>query len=401
MAFYNYRAVDDEAQIVAGKLEASNEGELENLLNAKGLTLIEASRAGLKMGFQAPFRMNDKDLIDFTYFLQLILSSGIPLMNGLSDLANQTSNRKISRTASMIYTKLESGKSISESMFDYPNLFPNYYASMVRAGESAGSLEQILDDLMIYLEWQIKLKKEVKSALAYPAMVLTAVFGLIMILFVFVMPKFVKILTDLKVALPLPTQIMIGTVEFLKGYWIFIIILFFSIPFIYRQLSRHKLSKMIIDSIVLKLPLIGDLTKKLNHSRYFRTFAIMYRSGLSMHETLRVSADVIKNSVIAESFRKVSNSVLSGEQINKALRITGDFGPLLLNMVEIGEKTGTLDSTVLKISTMYDKEIPETLKKVFTVLEPLILLFLGGIVLLTLASFFLPLYKIVGGLKVR
>ncbi len=399
MAFYNYRAIDDEAKVIAGKLEASNEGELENLLNAKGLTLIEASRAGF--GIQAPFRLQDKDLLNFTYFLQLILSSGVPLMSGLGDLANQTANRKISRTASMIYTKLESGKSISESMFDYPDIFPGYYASMVRAGEAAGSLEQILNDLMVYMEWQIRLKKDVKSALAYPAMVLTAVFGLIMILFVFVMPKFVKILTDLKVALPLPTQIMIGTVEFMKVYWPLIILLFFSLPFIYRRLSRHLASKRIIDRIVLKLPLIGDLTKKLNHSRYFRTFAILYRSGLSMHETLRVSADVIRNTVIAESFNRVANAVLSGEQINKALRMTGDFGPLLLNMVEIGEKTGTLDNTVLKISTMYDKEIPETLKKVFTVIEPLILLLLGGIVLLTLASFFLPLYKIVGGLRVR
>ncbi len=399
MAFYHYRAISDDAQVMTGRLEASNEGELENLLAAKGFTLIDASR--VRIGFQAPFGLNDRELMDFTYFFRLILSSGVPLMGGLSDLANQTADRKISKTASMLYAKLESGKSISDAMADYPGVFPEYYASMVRAGEAAGNIEQILDDLMAYLEWQIKLKKDIKGALAYPAMVLASVFGLIMILFVFVMPKFVKILTDLKVALPLPTLIMTGTVEFVKDYWLLIVLIFFFIPVIYRLLGRHAASKRIIDLVLLKLPLIGDLTKKLNHSRYFRTFAVLYRSGLSMHETLRVSADVIRNTVIAESFSKVTNAVLSGEQINKALRMTGDFGPLLLNMVEIGEKTGTLDNTVMKISSMYDKEIPETLKKVFAVIEPLILLLLGGIVLLTLASFFLPLYKVIGGIRMR
>jgi type II secretory pathway component PulF len=322
-------------------------------------------------------------------------------MNGLNDLASQTTNKKQSRTASMLYMKLESGKSISESMSDYPDLFPSYYTSMVKAGEAAGSLEQILIDLMHYLEWQIKLKKDVKAALAYPAMVFSAVVGLVLILFSFVMPKFIKILTDLRAELPMPTRILIWTVDFVKGYLPFIIIFLVALPLLYRLVRRNAAAARLIDRFMIGLPLIGSLITKLNHSRYFRTFAILYSSGLSMNETLRVSASVVSNRIVAESFEKVANSVLGGEQINRALRMSGGFGPLLLNMVEIGEKTGTLDETVTKISSMYDKEIPETIKKVFTVVEPLIIVMLGAIVLLTLASFFLPLYKIVGNIRMR
>jgi type II secretory pathway component PulF len=254
---------------------------------------------------------------------------------------------------------------------------------------------------MAYIEWQIKLKKDVKAALAYPAIVLTAVAGLVTILFVFVMPKFVKILTDLKATLPLPTKVIIAVVGFMKSYWPLVFLFLFSVPFIYKALLRNPAARKFIDRAILRIPLIGDLIRKLNHSRYFRTFAVLYRSGLSMHETLQVSAGVVKNTVIAETFAKAADAVLSGEQINRALRASGGFSPLLLNMVEIGEKTGTLDSTVMRVSTMYDKEIPETMKKVFTLIEPLILVLLGGIVLLTLASFFLPLYKIVGGIRIR
>ncbi len=399
MAFYTYRAIDGSAQVSSGKLEAASEAELENLLGTQGLTLIEASRAGF--GLHIPFRLRDRELLDLSYFLQLILSSGVPIMTGLHDLAGQSSNRKIARTASLLSAKLEAGKSISEAMADYPDIFPPLYTSMVRAGEAAGALEQVLQDLMNYLEWQMKLKKDIKAALAYPAIVLSSVIGLIMILFAFVMPKFVKIITDLRAELPLPTKVLIVIVGFVKTWWPVMAVLFISLPFLYRLFRKNQAFRWFSDLAVLKMPLIGDLVRKLNHSRYFKTFAILYRSGLSMHETLRVSADVIENAVIAESFSRVTTAVLSGEQINTALRATGGFSPLLLNMVEIGEKTGTLDATVSRISTMYDKEVPETLKKVFTVLEPLVLILLGGVVLITLASFFLPLYRIVGGIRMR
>jgi type II secretory pathway component PulF len=397
MASYQYRAIDDDSKIVKGVLDASDEDELEQRLLVKGLVLLEATK-GTFVLHRKP-KLSEKDLIDFTYLLNLILSSGVPIMSGLHDMANQSANKRMATAASFLQSKLESGKSISDSMRDYPELFPPFYASMVGAGEVAGNLEQVLNDIMKYLEWQMKLKKDIRAALAYPVIVLTAVVCLIAILFIFVMPKFIKILTDLKVSLPLPTKILVVTVSMLQNYWPLILLCMLLIPVIFRIVYHTPSGRRVIDLSILKIPLIGQLVKKINHSRYFRTFATLFRSGLNMNEILRVSSDVVQNTAVAESFRNAADAVLAGEHFSKALRDTGDFDSLLINMVEIGEKTGTLDNAILRVSDTYDREIPETMKKVFTVVEPLMLALLGGLVLLTLASFFLALYKIVGGIR--
>jgi type II secretory pathway component PulF len=213
------------------------------------------------------------------------------------------------------------------------------------------------------------------------------------------MPKFIKILTDLNVNLPLPTKVLVIAVGLVQHYWPLILLCMLLIPVIFRIVYHTPSGRRTIDLSILKIPLIGQLVKKINHSRYFRTFATLFRAGLNMNEILRVSSDVVKNTAVAESFRNAADAVLAGEQFSKALRDTGEFDPLLINMVEIGEKTGTLDNAILRVSDNYDREIPETMKKVFTVVEPLILALLGGLVLLTLASFFLALYKIVGGIR--
>ena len=397
MASFHYRAIDDDSRIIKGILDASDEDELEQRLLAKGLVLLEATKGTFALRRKA--KLNEKDLIDFTYLLNVILSSGVPIMSGLNDMANQSANKRMATAASFLQSKLESGKSISDSMRDYPELFPPFYASMVGAGEIAGNLEQVLNDIMKYLEWQMKLKKDIRAALAYPVIVLTAVVCLIAILFIFVMPKFIKILTDLKVSLPLPTKILVFTVGLVQNYWPLILLCTLLIPVIFRIIYHTQSGRRVIDLSVLKLPLVGQLVKKINHSRYFRTFATLFRSGLNMNEILRVSSDVVKNTAVAESFRNAADAVLAGEQLSKALKDTGDFDSLLINMVEIGEKTGTLDNAILRVSDTYDREIPETMKKVFTVVEPLMLALLGGLVLLTLASFFLALYKIVGGIR--
>ncbi|MEW6110106.1 MAG: type II secretion system F family protein [Nitrospirota bacterium] len=397
MAYFNYRAIDEESKIIKGRIAADDENELEDILNSKGLTLIETTRS--RFSFAGKSRLREKDLLNFTYLLNLILSSGIPIISGLNDIARQSTNKRIASAALYLQSKLESGKSISESMLDYPGLFPSYYSSMIRAGEVSGNLDQILNDLMDYLEWQINLRKNVSAALSYPAMVLFAVASLITILFVFVMPRFIKILADLNVGLPLPTKILVFTVGAVKVYWPLIILFIILLPVFFRFVYKTEQGRRAIDLLILKIPLFGGLVRKLNHSRYFRTFATLYRSGLNMNETLRVSSDVVKNVFIADTFNKVTNSVLGGEQLSRALKNSGEFAPLLVNMVEIGEKTGTLDNTLLKISDIYNREIPETLKRIFTIFEPVMIALLGALVLLTLVSFFLPLYRIVGGIR--
>ena len=397
MAHFNYRATDEDSRIIKGRIEASSEEDLETKLANEQLTLIEATKS--RFSLFSKMKLPEKDLLHFTYYLNLILSSGVSIMSGLNGMAGQSVNRRISLAATLLHSELRSGKSISGSMLVYPGLFPPYYTSMVRAGEVSGKLEQVLNDIMSYLEWQIKLKKDVKAGLSYPATVLGAVVALVTLLFVFVMPKLMKILTDLKVDLPLPTKVLVLAVGFLKGYWPLVIVFLLCLPFIYTLTYRNDKGRRIIDSLILKIPLFGELVEKLNHSRYFRTFAMLFSSGLNMNETLSVSHAVVNNTVVADTFDRVTTAVLGGETLSSALKNSGDFDPLLIDMAEVGEKTGTLDNTLLRISDLYDREIPETLKKIFVIIEPIIIFLLGGIVLLTLVSFFLPLYRIIGGIR--
>lgn len=398
MAPYNYRTVGEDTRIIKGRVEASDEAELEEKLRLKGLTLIEATKERLTVLFKRRQRLKDNELLNFTYFLHLILTSGIPIISGLRDMAKQLGNRKISSLAGFVHAKVEAGMSLSEAMSEYPDSFPSYYIGMVKSGEASGKLDDVLSDLKNYLEWQIAFKKTVRSAMVYPAIVLTAVILLGTLLFTFVMPKFVRILTELKVPLPMPTKVLIFIASFIKGYWPVIILFLVSIPMIFKFVYKTESGKRMIDLLMLKLPIFGGLIRRLNLSRYFRTFATLYRSGLSMDDILRVSSDVIKNTIITASLRRVTEVVLGGENLYRAFRDVKGFPPLVTNMVEIGEKTGTLDTTALRISEMYDREIAETLRKLFTILEPLIIIMLGALVLLTLASFFLPLYRIVGGI---
>lgn len=398
MALYNYRAVGEDTRIIKGRIEASDEAELEERLRLKGLTLIEATKERLGSLFKRRQKLKDNELLNFTYFLHLILTSGIPIISGLRDMAKQLGNRRMSSLAGFVHAKVEAGMSLSEAMSEYPDSFPSYYTGMVKAGEASGKLDDVLSDLRNYLEWQIAFKKTIRSAMAYPAIVLTAVILLGTLLFTFVMPKFVRILTELKVLLPMPTKVLIFIASFIKGYWPVIILFLVSIPMIFRFVYKTESGKRMIDLLMLKLPIFGGLIRRLNLSRYFRTFSTLYRSGLTIDDTLKISSDVIKNTIILTSLRRVTEVVLGGESLYKAFRDVEGFPPLVTNMVEIGEKTGTLDTTALRISEMYDREVSETLRKLFTILEPLIIIMLGALVLLTLASFFLPLYRIVGGI---
>lgn len=397
MATYSYRAVNKESQIINDQIDASNENELEERLGSRGLTLIHASKKSFE--FKTRLRLNESDLLSLTYFLKLIFTSGMSLLDGLNSIGMQSSNSKVSRAASILHDKIESGKSIYGSMLEHPELFPNIYVSLIRAGEVSGNMDQVLDDAMSYLKWKIKLKKDIGMAFVYPLIVMIAVFSLMGILFIFVLPKLVVVLTTMNAELPLVTRVLISTVEIARDYWPLILLFVIFIPVALNLYYRTYSGRRLIDRFILKVPVIGPLLKKFDHSRYFRTFSTLFKSGMSMDKTLTISSSVVKNTSIADTLENITNAVLGGELLSTSFSRTGAFPPLIVNIIEIGEKTGTLDSSILNISDIYDRDVPETVKKIFVIIEPVMIFILGMIVLLTISSFFLPLYKVVGGIR--
>lgn len=407
MGTYAYRAVDGQSAIREGKISAATVADVERLLTAQGLTLIEAESAFLadmenllKFNYFS-VKFNQKELLDFTYLLKLVISSGIPIMHGINDLMSGHSSKKITFVAREIYQGVDSGLALSEVMASLPLIFPGYYVQLIHAGEASGTLEKSLDFLMNYISWQIEFKKTVKGALTYPATILAIMTVLMVVIFTVVFPKMLKMLTGLGGQLPLPTRIMITLSDLIRGNLLAVVIILAVLYAAYQIFRRTTNGRRSIDKILLKIPLLGNLILKVNMSRYFKTIAILHGAGLSIERTFTIGAEVTGNSVLAEKLSHISMELMAGESISDAMRRTGYVQPLVADMISLAEKTGRLEEALIRASDILDKEVPETIKKLVSLIEPLSMALLGGMVLLLLLSVFLPIYKMVGQVRMR
>ena len=402
MGDFSYRAIDSESSIRQGRLTARSIDEVERILAGQGLTLIEAENAAfLNLDDLFGISFSLKDLLDFTYMLKLIVNSGMPILNGIHDLMKGHSNKKITFAATALYRGLDSGMSLSEVMDSHPRIFPSYYVQMVKAGEASGALESTLDFLMKYLDWQIEFKKTIRSALAYPLTVLSIMGVISVIIFTVVFPKMLKLLTGLGKELPLPTKIMVAISGFLKGYLPFILIACVAAFIAYRVFRNVPGVRRAIDQTLLKLPVIGNLVLKINLSRYFKIIATLHSAGLNIEKTFVIGAEVVGNTVMSEKLRTIPTALLSGVSISETMRRTGLMQDLVVDIVGIAEKSGRLDEALNRSSDILDKEVPETIRKLVSLIEPLTMVLLGGLVLMLLLSIFLPIYKLVGNIRMR
>lgn len=287
-------------------------------------------------------------------------------------------------------------------MASLPKVFPDYYIQMIRAGETSGNLDGSLEHLMGYIESQINLKKTIRSYLVYPSIVISLMILLVMILFSFVFPKLITILINLRAELPLPTRLIMFAADFMNKYFLYIVFGFIALVICMRLVSRRLTSfKIMIDRLSLSIPLFGDIIRKTNLSRYLKTVGMLYDSGANAETIFSLSPGVVKNLYLSESLRMITGSIMAGESITQSMIKSGVFHPLIRDIIAMGEKTGNLDKAIKRACDIFDRDVPETLKKLFTFIEPLLIVLLGLFVLVVLLSIFLPIYKIVGSIRVR
>jgi len=402
MGAFSYRAIDGQSNMRQGRIIAGSIEDVERILSGQGLTLIEAENTSLiNLGDFFGMKFSQKDLLDFTYMLKLVVNSGIPILVGIQDLMKGHSNKKITFAANALYRGLDSGLSLSEVMDSQPRIFPAYYIHMIKAGEASGTLDNSLDFLMKYLSWQIEFGKTIRAALSYPITILAIMGCLIVIIFTVVFPKMLKLLTGLGAEMPLPTKIMVATSGFLRSYFLLVAVIVVLLILLYQFFKRTPHGRRSIDQLTLRLPVIGNLVRKINLSRYFKIVATLHSAGLNVERTFIIGAEVVGNSVLSEKLHTIPTALVTGESISDAMRRTGYIQDLVVDMVGIAEKTGKLDEALNRASDILDKEVPETIKKLVALIEPLSMVLLGGLVLLLLLSVFLPIYKVVGNIKVR
>ncbi|MCR4309305.1 MAG: type II secretion system F family protein [Deltaproteobacteria bacterium] len=399
MARYDYNAVDDYGRKARGTMSSPDEKSLRDQLATMGMHLVSNRQVAESSG-RALFKKKIKraDLIDFTYHLKTLLGAGVSLVIGLSDVAEQSTSPEFREVLRDIRRNVQSGTTLSGAFALHPDVFPEVFVSIMRAGEVTGNMDGALSDLNRFLTWQEELGKTIRQATYYPMTVVGMVSGLIILLFTFVFPRFLAIFKGAVIDLPLPTRVVIAISEFFRDYGLYALAAIVAGVVALRMYGRTEAGRLRVDGWKLKIPLVGEVIRAIEMSQFSHFTASLFRAGVEMTQTLAVVEKVMGNRVLAAVVRQAREEMIAGGGLSVALRKSGEFPPMVLRMVSAGESSGNLDATLDNVSAYYDKEVPAIVKKTFAILEPAMTILLALVVLGAALSFFLALYKMVGSM---
>lgn len=402
MAFFQYRAADQAGKVVEGMMEADAERSVVLRLREMGcvplrIALPSDRTIGASRRQQPLFskrKVNQQQLLQFTRELGALLAAGLPLDRSLSILGGLVEGGELSKVVRSLVEAVRAGKSLAVSMGEHPEVFPKIYVNMIRAGEAGGILEGVLRYLTEYMESTLALKEEIKSALIYP-MILAGAAGMsLIVLFVFVIPKFAAIFRDNDKALPAITRIVLGFSQFLAEYgWITLLVVCVAvIGAVFYVKSPEGRGEW--DRVSLRSWLIGDLLRKFETARFSRTLAALLKGGVPLLEALGTVQGVIGNRLLARAISQVQLRVREGRGMARPLSESGMFPPLALNMIAVGEETGKLESMLTEVANYYDQEVKRSTKRLTALLEPALILAMGLIIGIVVISMLLAIFSI-------
>src|SRR5262245_21766790 len=401
MAFFQYRAADQAGKVVEGVMEADIEQSVILRLREMGcvpLRIAMPSERAISTARQQPLfvrhRVSQQQLLQFTRELGTLLTAGLPLDRSLSILAGLFEGSELSKIVRSLVEAVRAGKSLAVSMREHPDVFPKIYVNMIRAGEAGGILESVLRYLTDYMENTLALKEDIKSALIYPIILATAAGLSLIILFIFVIPKFAMIFRGNSKAIPWITKIVIDFSQFLAQYgWIILLIIFVLVAGgIFYIRSPEGRSEW--DRVRLHSWLIGDLVRKFETARFSRTLAALLKGGVPMLEALGTVQGVVGNRLLARAIGQVQMRVREGKGMARPLSDSGLFPPLALNMIAVGEETGKLDGMLAEVAVYYDQEVKRTTKRLTALLEPALILVMGLVIGTVVISMLLAIFSI-------
>ena len=400
MPRFIYKAKSGPANIKEGVIEADNQSQAVLKLSKMGFFIlsveeetaafIKRSRGRLLFFKSIPLRV----LSNFTRQLSNLLDSGLTMLNALSILIEQTENLYFRQVITNVRDDIRDGSTFSSALLKYPKVFSNLYVNMVSSGEISGSLEDVLKRLSDFMEKDEENISKVRSSMAYPA--LMAVVGLItiFILLTFVAPRLTAIFVDLGQALPLPTKILIWISSFLAMFWPIIIIGIVFGVIAFAKWSKTKEGKTILDSLKIKIPLIGVFIQKVEIARFSRTLATLIGNGVPVIQALSTASNTVDNIPIKQDMEQARKDVVEGAPLSAGIKKSKNFPPMVTNMIAVGEESGTLERSLFKIADSYDVEIDRTIKTITSLLEPGLILFMGLIVGFIVIAMLLPIFQL-------
>lgn len=398
MAKFTWEARTKAGAIQKGVMEASNESTVESQLKKYGFTniAIKGQKAGFKISFGGGGKVDTKDLVVFTRQFATMIDSGLPLVQCLDILASQQQNSFFKSALNNIKESVEGGSTFADALGKHPKIFDQLYVNLIAAGEVGGILDTILNRLAAYIEKAMKLKKQVKGAMVYPATIISIAVVVIGVILVFVIPTFAKMFADFGGTLPMPTLIVIGISNFLQKYILVIIGLCYALKFAIGKYYDTPVGRKSMDKMFLKLPVIGVLIRKVSVAKFTRTLGTMISSGVPIMDGLDIVARTAGNKIVEEAIYKVRSAISEGKTMAEPLGESGVFPPMVVQMISVGEATGAMDAMLNKIADFYDDEVDDAVGNLTAMMEPLLMVFLGVTVGGLVVAMYLPIFKLAG-----
>jgi type IV pilus assembly protein PilC len=382
-----------------GEVSAKSREEVISLLRKQNILVTSIKpKSGISLnsmpGFMASVK--EKDLAVFTRQFATMIDAGLPLVQCLEILSTQTENPTLAKVIGDVRQDVEGGSTYADALRKHPKAFDDLYVNMVAAGEAGGILDAILNRLAKHIEKAMKLKKQIKSAMVYPGVIISVAVGVIAILMVWVIPVFAKLFSDFGGALPGPTQIVISASNFMQAYWYVIVIIAGAIFYLLKRVYKTQSGRRAMDRFALSLPVFGDLIRKAAVAKFTRTLGTLISSGVPILEGLIIVAKTAGNKIIEDALLKARQSISEGKTVSEPLGQAKVFPPMVVQMIAVGETTGALDAMLGKIADFYDEEVDAAVAALTSLLEPMLMVFLGVVIGFIVIAMYLPIFKMAG-----
>jgi type IV pilus assembly protein PilC len=404
-ATFVYRVRDKGGRLLEGSLEADNTGLVATRLREMGyypISIEAKPSSGLQTEIKIPGfakRVKTREIAVFARQFATMINAGLTMLRALNILAEQTSNPALAKAIDGVRTDVQVGASLSQALARHPKIFSKLFVSMVRAGETAGVLDQVLLQLAATLERQAALRTKVRSAMAYPVAVMCLVSAIATAMLIFVVPMFKSMYKQVGGKLPAPTQLLINVSHVFSSYFPFLVALVVAGFFGIRRAIRRPRGRLFWDTLKLRTPIFGRVVHRTALSRFAHTLSVLLRSGVPILESLEITSDTVNNAVMAEAIKEAQNGVRGGDTVSRPLAAHSTFPPMVTQMMSVGEETGALDEMLAKVASFYDQEVESLVDGLTSLIEPLLIVVMGALVGGMVICLYLPMFNIINAIK--
>ena len=396
MPLLEYKAMDERGKTQLGQIEAANAADLEMRLSRMGLDLINYKEAKAHASAVGGSTVRREDLISFCFHLEQLTKAGVPVLDGLADLRDSVESPRLRETIAGLVESIEGGKTLSQALAEYPRVFDTVFVNLVRAGEFSGRLAEVLQNITENLKWQDEQAALIKRLLMYPIFVGGVVMLVVVFLMTYLVPQLVSFISNMGQELPAHTKALILVSNFFVSYWWLVMIAPVLLFVMFKTGTRVSSSfAFFVDDYKLRVWMIGPILKKMILARFASYFALMYSSGITVLECMRICETLVGNKAIEDATRRAGRQIANGASISAGFEFTGLFPPLVLRMLRVGETTGALDTALLNISYFYDRDVKESMERLETMIAPIMTVVLGGILGWVIFSVLGPIYDLI------